>query len=123
MVIEYLLDYVMLILPQAFSHHILSENEFIDISSLIITLNTLRLVQYSKKYDITNTICKSTPLKPSVMSFYENKGVCKDPIVVTDDDFCLDGRHRVTHRKQIGEPFCSAYIVPRKYVDKFVKRY
>ena len=122
MVIECLLDYVMLIPPQAFSHHLLSEREFIDIASLITTLNALRVLKYSNNYDISNTTCKLAPLKASVMSYYKNKGVCKDPIVVTDDDFCLDGRHRVAYRKQIGGTLCGAYIVPRQYVNKFIRK-
>ena len=87
-----------------------------------MTLSAIKVLKYENNYDVINTRCKDFPLKPSVISFYENNGVCKDPIVVTDDDFCLDGRHRVSYRKQINRTICSAYIVPKEYVPSFIKR-
>ena len=99
------------------------ENEYIDINLLVMTLSAIRVLKYKNDYNVINTRCKDSPLKPSVISFYKNSGVCKDPIVVTDDDFCLDGRHRVTYRKQMNDTICSAYIVPREYIDKFIKKY
>ena len=106
---------------QLFSNYTL-ENEYVDISLLVMTLSAIRVLKYKNDYDVINTRCKDSPLKPSVISFYENNGVCKDPIVVTDDDFCLDGRHRVSYRKQINKTICSAYIVPKEYVPSFIKR-
>ena len=111
----------MLVFNQTFSNHSLGEDKYIDIKSLVVTLNALRVLKYTDSYDISNTQCKASPLKSSVINFYKKEGVCREPIVVTDDDFCLDGRHRVTYRKQINDPTCSAYIVPREYVNKFIK--
>lgn len=106
---------------QLFSNHLL-ENEYIDINLLVMTLNAIGVLKYKDTYDVINTRSKDFPLKPSVISFYENNGVCKDPIVVTDDDFCLDGRHRVAYRKEINDTVCSAYIAPKEYIPSFIKR-
>jgi hypothetical protein len=106
---------------QTFSHHILDDNKYIDVQSLIRTLNALRVLEYHDNYDIVNTRCKDYQLKEEVINYYKKEGVCTEPIVVTDDDFCLDGRHRVAYRKQINDTTCSAYIVPGEYVSKFVK--
>lgn len=111
----------MLTFKQDFSNHTL-ENAYIDINLLIMTLSAIRVLKYKNTYDVINTRCKDLPLKTAVISFYENNGVCKDPIVVTDDNFCLDGRHRITYRKQINDTICPAYIVPRKYINKFIRR-
>ena len=42
-------------------------------------------------------------------------------IVVTDDDICLDGRHRVAFHKENNISTLPAYIVPRSQVDKFIE--
>jgi hypothetical protein len=112
----------MSVFEQTFSNHTLPGDKYIDIKSLIVTLNAIRVLEYNDIYDISNTTCRDSPLKESVINFYKKEGVCKDAIVVTDDNFCLDGRHRVSYRKQIDEVYCAAYIVPRKYVNKFIKR-
>ena len=93
-----------------FSRHQLSATEYININSLVTTLNSLRLLKYSEKYDIINTRCKPIPLKVNVMEHYTNMGVGNLPIIVTDDDYCLDGRHRVAYRKLINDTICPAYI-------------
>ena len=108
---------------QRYSNHILNDNKYIDINSLVTTLHCLRILKYVENYDIINTQCKDYPLKDSIMSYYKNNGICNNPIIVTDDDFCLDGRHRVAYRKEINKTICSAYIVPRKYINKFIKKY
>ena len=113
----------MSVFEQTFSKHVLDGNKYIDIQSLIRTLNALRVLEYYDNYDIANTRCKSSQLKDEVINYYKKEGVCTDPIVVTDDDFCLDGRHRVTYRKQISDTICPAYIVPKEYVNKFIKRW
>lgn len=107
---------------KSYSRHWLDDNRFINVNHMMITLNCLRLISYKENYDISNTECKITdPLKESVMSYYKNEGVCKDPIVVTDDDFCLDGRHRVAFHKENNISTLPAYIVPRSQVDKFIE--
>lgn len=111
---------------QRFSNHWLGEdeehsNQCIDVHRMIKTLYSLRLVSFQKNYNISNTTCKTWPLKPDVLNYYRTEGVCKDPIVVTDDDFCLDGRHRVAFHKQNNVLKLPAYIVPRSYVDKFIE--
>lgn len=107
-----------------FSNHHLEERRYIDVKLMVMSLNALRILKHDEKYDITNTQCKSTTtLNELVISYYKKEGVCTDPIVVTDDDFCLDGRHRVTYRKHINDTICSAYIVPRKYINRFIKTY
>ena len=106
-----------------YSHHILEDNKYIDVDSLVTTLNCLRRLKYVEDYDVINTRCKDYPLKESVINHYKENGVYTAPIVVTDDNFCLDGRHRVSYRKQINDTICAAYIVPKEYVDKFIKRY
>lgn len=121
--IEYQLDYVMLIPHQLFSHHILQDDQYIDVKQLVITLNALRLLVYDASYNISETTCKEYPLKSDVMSYYTSNGVCRMPIVVTSDDYCLDGRHRVSYRKQTADIFCPAYIAPSDYVIKFIKQY
>lgn len=104
-----------------YSRHVLDHNRSINIDKLMKTLNCLRLVTFKEDYDITNTEYKSASLKESVMSYYKNEGVCKNPIVVTDDDFCLDGRHRVAFHKENNISTLPAYIVPRSQVDKFIE--
>ena len=42
---------------QTFSHHILDDNKYIDVQSLIRTLNALRVLEYHDNYDIVNTRC------------------------------------------------------------------
>ena len=111
---------------QRFSNHWLGEdeehsNQCIDVYQMIKTLHCLRLVSFEKNYDISNTTCKTWPLKESVMSYYKNEGVCNYPIVVTDDDFCLDGRHRIAFHKENNISTLPAYIVPRSQVDKFIE--
>jgi len=105
-----------------YSRHWLGNDKFIDVRSMMTTLNCLRLVSYEENYDITNTRCKTSyPLKDHVLNYYRTEEVCKHPIVVTDDDFCLDGRHRVAFHKQNNVLKLPAYIVPRSYVDKFIE--
>jgi hypothetical protein len=113
----------MLLTHKQFSPHGLKEAGFIDITSMIRTLNGLRMLNLVDRYNVANTQCKTDPLRLDVIDYFKKEGVCTDPIVVTDDDFCLDGRHRVTYRKQINDTICSAYIVPREYVNKFIKKY
>jgi hypothetical protein len=112
------------LIKQIFSKHHLENRRYIDIKSLVNTLNVLKLLRYESSYDVSNTICKSnTPINQNVINYYKTKGVCKYPIIVTDDDFCLDGRHRVIYRKQINDTICPAYIVPKEYVNKFIVSY
>lgn len=103
-----------------YSNHYLSETSYIDISTLVVTLKTLRKVQYVEAYNITNTTCQTFPLKESVMNYYNKCGVYTKPIVVTDDDHCLDGRHRIAYHKESSSITCPAYIVPQSYVNKFI---
>jgi len=115
--IEYLLEYGML----NYSNHYISDTKYINISSLMLTLNALRKVKYVEEYNINNTTCQTFPLKESTMNYYQTKGVCKHPIVVTDDNHCLDGRHRVAFHKQNNVFTLPAYVVPRSYVNKFIE--
>jgi len=106
----------------SFSRHWLDDNKSINVDKLIKTLNCLRLITFEENYDISNTRCKTSfPLKEHVLNYYRTEGICKDPIVVTDDDFCLDGRHRVAFHKENNISTLPAYIVPRSYVDKFIE--
>jgi len=108
--------------PKSYSRHWLDDNRFINVSHMMMTLNCLRLISYKENYDISNTECKITdPLKEHVLNYYRTEGVCKNPIVVTDDDFCLDGRHRVAFHKENNILTLPAYVVPRSYVDKFIE--
>ena len=104
-----------------YSNYYISENSYININSLMLTLKTLKKIQYTEAYNITNTTCQSFSLKESTMQYYKNSGVCKDPIVVTDDDHCLDGRHRIAFHKENNISTLPAYIVPRSQVDKFIE--
>ena len=112
-----------MIINQTFSRHHLNKNTYIDVPNLMLTLNCLRLISYKEIYDITNTDYKQSQINHNVLAYYKNIGLCKDPIVVTDDDFCLDGRHRIIYRNNISETTCPAYIIPRKYVDKFIVKH
>jgi len=95
---------------QRFSNHWLGEdeehsNQYIDVYQMIKTLHCLRLVSFEKNYDISNTTCKTWPLKEYVMSYYKNEGVCKNPIVHKENNIST----------------LPAYIVPRSQVDKFIE--
>lgn len=104
-----------------YSDHYLTSRTHINVSSLMRTLKALKKVQHIEVYDISNTTCQPFPLKENTMQYYKNYGVCKHPIVVTDDNHCLDGRHRVAFHKQNNVFTLPAYIVPRSYVDKFIE--
>lgn len=104
-----------------YSNHYISDTKYINISSLILTLSALRKVKYVEEYNINNTTCQTFPLKESTMNYYKTYGVYTKPIVVTDDDFCLDGRHRVAFHKENNIFTLPAYIVPRSQVDKFIE--
>jgi len=106
-----------------YSDHYLTDKSFIDVTSLIRTLKTLKKVSYTETYDITNTICQTFSLKENVMNYYNEYGIYKEPIVVTDDDYCLDGRHRIAFLKESNIMICPAYVVPREYINKFIKNY
>ena len=106
-----------------FTRHRLSAEKYINIEALVRTSNALRTLKYYDEYNITSTKCRSDPLKESVMAYYKNKGICKFPIVVTDDDYCLDGRHRIAFLKESNNMICPAYVVPREYINKFIKNY
>ena len=111
---------------QRFSNHWLGEDEehsnyCINVHQMIKTLHCLRLVSFEKNYDISNTTCKSWPLKTSVLNHYQTEGVYTKPIVVTDDDYCLDGRHRIAFYKENKISTLPAYVVPRSQVDKFIE--
>jgi len=105
----------------SYSNHQLTLRSYINVSSLMRTLKALKKVQYVEEYDITNTTSQTFPLKEITMNHYRKRGVYTKPIVVTDDDYCLDGRHRIAFYKENNISTLPAYVVPRSQVDKFIE--
>jgi hypothetical protein len=105
----------------SYSNHQLTLRSYINVSSLMNTLKALKKVQYVEEYDITNTTSQTFPLKEITMNHYRKRGVYPKPIVVTDDNYCLDGRHRIAYYRENNINICSAYIVPRSQIDKFIE--
>lgn len=107
------------------NHHIFENGEhvgWIDVHGLMLTLRSLKKIDYQEKYCIKNTILKDYELKEDVLAYYKKYGVYDKPIVVTTENFCLDGRHRVHYNLSCGNNFCKAYIVPHNMIKSFIKK-
>lgn len=111
---------------EAFSNHYLFKNGeyigWIDVTSLMLTLRTLNKVEYHENYCIKTTTTKKDDLKQSTIGYYQKFGICSRPIVVTTNDFCLDGRHRI-HCNRMNKIYnIPAYVVPHKEINQFTNK-
>ena len=111
---------------EVFSHHCILENGdctgWIDITLLMFTLRALNKIEYQKKYCIKDIELKKDNFKKDTLEYYEKYGICDRPIVVTTENFCLDGRHRVHASRLKGEECIKAYIVPHNLIETFIKK-
>lgn len=109
---------------QRFSNHVLPNGKEIDVSRLILVCHYSKTIRF-EKVDINNITVKDSPLKQSSLDYLRGIAnlagfVNQKPIVITDDYFCLDGRHRLTVCKENGIDKISCIIVPKDDINRFI---
>jgi hypothetical protein len=104
---------------QRFSNHILPDGREINVSTLISTLNSLGMVRLVERYDISRTTYTNTNFKTCVMKFMET--IIPDiPVVITSNNHCIDGRHRIQSNLNVRNYHIPAYIIPHEMICKFI---
>ena len=109
---------------QRFSNHVLPNGNEIDISRLILVCHYSKTLR-TEKVDINKITIKDAPLKQTSLEYLRKVAsissfVDQKPIVITDDCYCLDGRHRLTVCKENGVDKISCIIVPKDGIDRFI---
>ena len=109
---------------EVFSNHHIFENGnhagWIDVTSLMLTLRSLNEVKYHEDYCIENTSLKDDELKKATLDYYEKYGVCNKPVVITTENFCLDGRHRIYFNLLNNIQHIPAYVIPHERINTFI---
>lgn len=111
-------------LNEVFSNHHIFKNGkhigWIDVHNLMLTLRSLKKIDYEEKYCIENVKLKDDEFKPDTLKYFEKYGAPDKPVVITTHNFCLDGRHRVHYNCLKGNKFIKAYVIPHELVEMFL---
>ena len=109
---------------QRFSNYVLPDGRELDVKRLVL------FCQYSKSLktkvvDIYDISVKNLPLKESVLSYLRtvpgfHNMIESNYIVITEDNHCIDGRHRlhICSEKSIG--YIKAIVVPTEDINSFI---
>jgi hypothetical protein len=113
-------------LNEVFSNHHIFENGkhvgWIDVHNLMFTLRSLKKIDYQEKYSIENVKLKDDEFKPDTLEYFEKYGAPNKPVVITTENFCLDGRHRIHYNRLKGNQYMKAYVIPHELIDSFIKK-
>ena len=109
---------------QRFSNHNLPNGYKISVERLVLACYYSKKIK-NEKLDINSITIKDVPFKKRALGYLRSVAdiesfVDKKPIVITDEYYCLDGRHRFTVCKEKGVSSINCIIVPSKDIDRFI---
>lgn len=112
------------VFDQSYSNHRLPNGSKIDIRKLVMFCHYSGKIKI-KMVDPGTITTKSTPFKSDTINYLGGLSnfeqvVTGKYIVITDENRCLDGRHRVHLAPKHGVKLLPAIEVPEEYVNNFI---